>query len=103
MKQLLPIVLLAVLALIAGACGPTAQALRPTLPPRSIAPGGGASQPGASFSGGQSAAPGASSPGASGTIPPTGIAQLLTGFQQGNAYEVTDVTVTPAGGLVAVG
>jgi len=42
-------------------------------------------------------------PGAPGTIPPGGIAEPLTGFQQGDAYEVTDLTTTPTGGLVAVG
>jgi len=42
-------------------------------------------------------------PAASGTIPPGGIGQPIAGFAQGNAYEVTDATTTPAGGLVAVG
>jgi hypothetical protein len=97
MKRTLLLVLMSAVA-VAGACGPTADALRPTLPPRSIAPGDGAPEPGASITAGQSV-----EPAASGSIPPGGIGDPLTGFPQGNAYEVTDVTTTPAGGLVAVG
>jgi hypothetical protein len=87
----------AVLA-VATACGPTANALRPTLPPRTLSPINATPQPQVTPVGiGSSIAPAAS-----GTPPPPGIAQPMTNFVQGNAYEVTSVAVTPTG-FVAVG
>ena len=83
---------------IVGACGPTAEALRPTIPPRSIPSVDASAQPASSSSANESVAPAASV-----TIPPGGIAEPLAGFQQGDAYEVSDLTTTPTGGLVAVG
>ncbi|HEY4609111.1 MAG TPA: hypothetical protein VIH06_07900, partial [Ilumatobacteraceae bacterium] len=98
MKSMFLLTVISVVALIASACGPTAQAIRPTLPPRSIQPGDELPQPTDSVSAAQSVAPAAS-----GTTPPGGIGQPISGFTQGSAYEVTDATATPAGGLMAVG
>lgn len=87
----------AVLGLVIVACGPTANALRPTLPPRNPPPGA-TIEPEGSASGGKESV----QPAASGTPPPPGIAQPMAAFPQGPAYEVTGVTVTPTG-YVAVG
>ncbi len=87
----------ALLALAIVGCGPTANALRPTLPLRSGQPGS-TLEPDGSASGGHEPV----EPAASGTPPPQGIAVPMTSFPQGPAYEVTGVAVTPTG-YVAVG
>jgi hypothetical protein len=84
-----------VLALIAG-CGPTATSVRRTLPPRSVNPGGSADPAGTPTGGGPGGPAGSVVP------PDPGIAQPMTSFPQGNAYEVSAVTATP-NGFVAVG
>lgn len=90
----------ALLGLVLVGCGPTANAIRPTLPPRTIrpvptaAPATGGSEP---------TAPGGSlAPVESQTPQPAGIAQPMASFPQGAAYEVNSVTATPTG-YVAVG
>lgn len=82
------------LAVLAIACGPTANAIRPTLPPRTLQPV-------------PTVAPGATTPQdsaarASVTPIPSGIAQPLPSFPQGAAYEVTGVSATPSG-FLAIG
>jgi hypothetical protein len=94
-KSILSVLAAAAVLVLAGACGPTASAIHPTPPLRTLAPQnpGDVSGPVAIQS---------IVPAGSGTPPPGGIAQRLTGFQQGNAYEVTDVAATP-NGMIAVG
>ena len=86
----------ALLGLAIVGCGPTANALRPTLPPRSAQAGSTIGPEGSLADGGSVG------PAASGTPPPPGIAQAMTSFPQGPAYEVVSVTAT-SDGYVAVG
>jgi len=94
--------------MLAIACGPTASAVKPTLPPRTLAPRTSPrpldSSPlgTASTASGSPAAVQSGSPAASTTPQPPGIAQPITGFSQGSAYEVSGVTTTPTG-FLAVG
>ena len=97
MKSILSVLAAAAVVAIAAACGPTATAVHPTLPLRTLSPNNGGD---GTISG--PVAIQSIAPAGSGTPPPGGIAQRLTGFQQGNAYEVIDATATP-NGLVAVG
>ena len=90
------VALVAAMILIA-ACGPTANAIRPTLPPRTLTPGNPVPTPIQTPSGVTSSI-GPQSP----STPPPGVAQPMTGFSQGNAYEVSAVTAT-SNGFVAVG
>jgi hypothetical protein len=108
--------LVAVLALVA-ACGPTAQALHPTLAPHGnnpvgtpmfpALPSGGAlaPTPQVTFVPGTALPSGAqvsTAPAASATPQPAGIGKQITGFPVANAFEVTGVV--PIGdGFLAVG
>jgi len=114
---------LVVLALVA-ACGPTAEALHPTLPPRAshvpgtpVLPsgrsGGEESTPPndeslapATTPSGSATAPsapaGSATPASSATPPPPGIGEQITGFPATDAFEVTGV-VPIADGFLAVG
>lgn len=87
----------ALLGLAILGCGPSANAIHPTLPPPDERPGG-TIQPVDTPSGGE--AP--SGADASRTPEPPGIATPMASFPQGSAYEVTGVTVTP-GGYMAIG
>ncbi|HEY7025652.1 MAG TPA: hypothetical protein VH371_11905 [Candidatus Limnocylindrales bacterium] len=87
----------AVLSLAILGCGPSANAIHPTLPPPAQRPGG-TNQP-------QESPPGAEATqvaGAPGTPQPAGIATPMASFPQGSAYEVTGVAVTPSG-YMAIG
>src|SRR3954453_15758722 len=93
--------LFGVFAWAAAAGGPTATALKPTLAPVTFESGGDG-RDGSPMPQGSDVGAGAGGEGAPATVPPGGIAQYIPGFQQGSAYEVSDVTATPSG-LVAVG
>jgi len=88
------LILGALLGLAIVACGPSANAIHPTLPPPDQRPGG-TIQPEDSPSGGEN--PGGAD--ASRTPEPQGVATPMASFPQGSAYEVTGVTVTPTGYL----
>jgi len=99
LPALAPLVI-ALLGLLAAvvACGPTANAIRPTLPPRTLTPDGGFTSPPGTPSGITPSV----APASSYTPPPAGVAQPMTSFPQGSAYEVAAVTTTPTG-FVAIG
>ncbi len=89
---------LAAAIVLVAACGPTATAIRPTLPPRTLNPDGGIISPQRT----PTSITSSGQPGTPATPPPAGVTQPITGFPQGDAYEVSAVTVTPTG-YVAVG
>lgn len=88
------------IAFLLAGCGPTAQALRPTLAPGSESTAEPQASPGQGPillpGGGEStvapAPPEASPVGGSATPQPGGIAQVMAGFDAANAFEVDDAT-----------
>src|SRR4051794_1732481 len=96
MKTVMSVLTALAVVVLLAACGPTANAIRTPGPIRTLAPDNG------SGDGTVSGPVQSVHPAGSGTPPPGGIAQRITGFPQGNAYEVTDATAT-SNGLVAVG
>ena len=87
-----------VILVVAAACGPTAQVLHPTLPPRlSSHP---VTTP--SDTANPNATPGSETPAPPATPPPPGITDPLTSFPSADAFEVTGVAAT-TDGFEAVG